>query len=253
MTVVKEEIVRSSWRVSPMQWAIFGSVVIVALTNVVMMLRVNNYTSGNKTNYIQNPWNGEVLPMKNVSYLKREPEVVKKFVREWVTSCHTWLPSDNDSGVKQFGVGEIPTKLAICMMAVEGKYRGSKIKEIAQKYKEPAIGFPLDKFLSGNANAKLSSVVEPNIDIVNLAEYDKSKGRWSLDLIYSQRIMGMADGDRVITYSGKMLLKAVPPSANVWPVYKVLRSNKDGTNDYSLYAEGVKRMQSKGLMIESFD
>ena len=253
MTVVKEEIVRSKWQISPMQWIIFGSVVGMFLTNLVMMFRVNNYTSQNKTNYIQNPWTGEVTPMKNANYLKREPEVVKKFVREWVTSCHTWLPSDNDSGVKQFSAGEIPTKLAICMMAVDGKYRGSKIKDIVQKYKEPAIGFPLDKFLSGNANSKLSSIVEPNIDIVNLAEYDKSKGRWSLDLIYSQRIMGMPDGDRVITYSGKMLLKAVPPSENVWPVYTVLRKNKDGTNNFSLYAEGVKKMQSKGLMIENFD
>jgi hypothetical protein len=50
-----------------------------------------------------------------------------------------------------------------------------------------------------------------------------------------------------------MLLKAVPPSENVWPVYTVLRKDKDGNNNFSLYAEGVKKMQSKGLMIESFD
>jgi hypothetical protein len=226
-------LIQRQWSYSWFQWTMFGCSIVSAFLLFLMTIRLFSFTSSDKTNFLQNPVTGETVNMKNVSPETRSPKVVDNYIRKWVKSTYTWTgktPSGAiDTGDRGFGV-LVPSPFAVGMMSLKAPYRFDRMASFVASYKNPAVGAPLDKFVSGRLKASVGN----SISITNL--FEDRPGHWRCDLAFAQIIKG-GGKDFPIIYSGKFELDAIPPASNVW--------SKKG----SPYEDGAKELQAYGLTI----
>ncbi len=216
-------------------YGIFGVLCFVALLQIVGIARVSNFISKDRYAFIQKP-DGSTATAEAVDPLKRTPETVKKFIRQWKHLAWTWVgktPDGKDEPKINFVGQFIPAPLYKASYGIVAPYRQDYlIKQIAI-YK--GKGFPIDGF----ANKKMTARIENTMEISNLRE--TSLGNWEADVASTRTIMQSQKPDLYEIRREKFYLVATPPYFNSWEPPD------------SPYYQYIKEMQDQGLMIKQID
>ena len=162
--------------------------------------------------YVHNAEEGTAVKAKAVDHLHREPAIVTKFAKDWLTLAYTWqLKGLKTASVRESGY-EFPAPFHAASLALMPGFREGYLPQQLAKYAKDDLN--MSRYLSGSQESYIKFHQEPILEEIK-------PGLWNVSII-STRVH--AQGSAVFAnevFNFSLKLQAVPPSKDqLWGIRK---------------------------------